>query len=59
MSRPVIPLSTRPGEPVPICQWFALCERIAVVVIAHPILEWVPACRECSQRVRAADQGTL
>lgn len=55
MSRPIAPLSTRPGEPVPECQWWAGCERLAQLAVAHPILEWVPTCRECAQRIRRAD----
>lgn len=56
MSRPIVPLTTRPGDEPPACQWFAGCDRLAQVVIAHPILEWVPACRECAKRVRGADR---
>jgi len=32
------------------CEYFALCVRPAAGVTAHPVLTWVPTCRECAAR---------
>lgn len=34
------------------CQWFALCDNEAMAIVAHPILEQVPACERCIQNLR-------
>lgn len=40
--------------PEQVCQWFALCDRPATQVVAHPVLDLVPACDRCA--ARAVDQ---
>jgi len=30
------------------CQWFALCDRPAAGVVAHPVLGQVPTCSRCA-----------
>jgi len=55
MSRPILPLHQRAGDPLPICQWWAGCERVAQLAVAHPVLEWVATCRECARRIRRED----
>lgn len=46
---------TRPGEAAVRCEWFAWCDRQAVVEVSHPILGGVPVCDRCEQRIRRAD----
>lgn len=36
-----------------ICEWFALCENVAVTAEAHPILGSVPICERCKAKVDA------
>lgn len=50
---------TPPGEAAIRCQWFAWCDRIAVTLVSHPILEDVPACPRCADRVRREDGAVL
>lgn len=38
------------------CAWFALCDRVATVMMGHPVLQEVPTCVRCAQRVLRADQ---
>lgn len=33
------------------CQWFALCDREAAGVVAHPVLADVPTCQRCADRL--------
>lgn len=33
-----------------ICGWFALCENVAIGVVAHPVLEYVPVCQRCADK---------
>ncbi|TMQ10154.1 MAG: hypothetical protein E6J90_36755 [Deltaproteobacteria bacterium] len=40
-----------------LCEWFALCDREAVVLVAHPILGEVPTCRRCADRPEMADRA--
>lgn len=35
------------------CEWFALCDRPAVAVLEHPVLQLVPVCERCRARVEA------
>lgn len=55
MSRPIVPLHQGAGDPLPICQWWAGCERVAQLAVAHPVLEWVATCRDCARRIRQED----
>lgn len=55
MTRAIVPLTTRPGDPEPVCAWWLGCGRIAQLAVAHPILQWVWTCRECADEIRAAD----
>lgn len=32
------------------CEWFALCDRPAVGVAEHPVLQYVPICERCAIR---------
>lgn len=32
------------------CEWFALCDRAAVILVGHPVLGWVPCCQRCAER---------
>lgn len=34
------------------CEWFALCDRVAVTTRNHPILGEVPICDRCDNKVR-------
>jgi hypothetical protein len=34
-----------------VCQWFALCDRPADGVITHPILDDVPCCTRCAEKL--------
>jgi hypothetical protein len=36
------------------CEWFALCERPATVLLPHPILGEVPACTVCQTQQEEA-----
>jgi hypothetical protein len=31
------------------CEWFAMCDRNAVGVTSHPVLEYVPICARCAE----------
>lgn len=33
------------------CEMFALCANDATGVVAHPILEYVPSCQRCADRL--------
>lgn len=33
------------------CEWFALCDRPADGVVAHPILGSVPTCTRCAEKL--------
>ncbi len=33
------------------CRVFLRCVRVAVTTIPHPILETVPACKECAAKM--------
>ena len=32
---------------LPMCEWFALCDHPATLLVAHPILGDVPTCERC------------
>jgi hypothetical protein len=32
------------------CEWFAMCDHDATVLVLHPILGHVPACASCAER---------
>lgn len=34
-----------------VCEWFALCDRPATVLVPHPVLGQVPTCDRCADRV--------
>lgn len=51
-ARAVVPMEpVRPGELAVTCEWWAMCDRPAVVELEHPILGSVPTCHRCSRRV--------
>lgn len=31
-----------------LCEWFALCDRPATVLVQHPVLGDVPTCDRCA-----------
>lgn len=33
------------------CEWFLLCENEAIGVSPHPVLEFVPVCRRCADKL--------
>lgn len=37
------------------CEWFALCDREALVMVSHPILGAVPTCGRCANRQEVAE----
>ena len=44
-----------PGEPAVRCSWFHWCDRIAVYYVPHPVLDDVPTCARCVDRIRRAE----
>jgi hypothetical protein len=36
-----------------LCQWFALCDHVAVTTMGHPILGDVPICARCKAKVES------
>jgi len=32
------------------CEWFALCEEPAALLVPHPVLGVVPTCSRCAAR---------
>lgn len=55
-ARTYVPMEpTLPGEHAVRCDWFAMCDRRAVLEVSHPILGHVPTCHRCAERVRRAD----
>lgn len=36
---------------VTLCEWFAMCDRPAEYIVAHPVLGGVPACGRCLEQV--------
>lgn len=41
---------------MPICEWFALCDRETTTCLPHPILGWVPCCARCAAQVGSLDE---
>lgn len=37
------------------CEWFARCDRQAVILVSHPVLGWVPCCQRCADRSGALE----
>lgn len=35
------------------CEWFAFCDRPAVALLEHPVLQFVPVCERCRDKVVA------
>lgn len=33
------------------CEWFALCDRPATSFLDHPVLQLVPVCDRCREKV--------
>jgi hypothetical protein len=46
---------TQVQRQVPVCEWFALCDRPADWLIPHPILGQVPTCQRCADKLNLAD----
>jgi len=39
------------------CEYFALCDHDAMVLIPNPILGVVPTCDRCAQRIARMESG--
>jgi hypothetical protein len=35
------------------CEMFALCTSPADGLVKHPVLEWVPACKRCADKLES------
>lgn len=35
-------------KPLGTCMWFAMCDRPAAGLVAHPVLTDIPTCKECA-----------
>lgn len=33
------------------CQWFAMCDNVAIGTVTHPVLGNVPTCRRCADKL--------
>lgn len=45
-------------NPLEQCQWFLMCENRAVTLEPHPILNEVPICNRCQEKLRKIDAAT-
>lgn len=34
-----------------ICEWFAMCDNTATVIVTHPVLGRVPTCEACADKL--------
>src|SRR3954469_12091660 len=34
-----------------VCEWFALCENEATILVPHPVLDTVPCCDRCASKL--------
>ena len=55
-----IPADTRrpDGEPIA-CVMFVLCMNEATLLIPHPVLDYVPSCQRCADRLGYDTSGEL
>ena len=52
---PVMVLDNDGQELVVLCSWFAFCDNPATVLVPHPVLDDVPTCQRCADRVKAEE----
>jgi hypothetical protein len=44
-----------PEPDAPTCEWFALCANPAEGLLPHPVLDWVPTCSRCADKINRID----